>query len=182
MAFDYTAIADTPDGVVRAVAAEMSDSRLKPLSDQERLERAHWRKEQALLAKKLSAERERHEQERDAIARAEEAAEIAAANRKRRLEREAEISRQVRDREIRDLRFQSAQHQAWQNSVTSSFRQTLANRQRQATIAEIDAIINPPAPTPAPEPQVVYIEQPTENTTGLLPKLDYPKLRSWWFD
>jgi hypothetical protein len=55
-------------------------------------------------------------------------------------------------------------------------------RQRQAIFAEMDAIVNPPPPPPAPaEPEVVYVEHPAENT-GQLPKLDYPKLRSWWFD
>jgi hypothetical protein len=81
--------------------------------------------------------------------------ELAEANRRARLERQERIDKEVHRRELNDLRFQSAQQRAWQNNVQSSFRQTLAYQQRQSTIAEIDSIINPPAPPPEPEPTVV---------------------------
>jgi Asp-tRNA(Asn)/Glu-tRNA(Gln) amidotransferase A subunit family amidase len=157
--FDYEA--NTEVDVSSVADAIRSSHRLAPLTDQQKLQRRIQqeihREEQAWKAEQRRAERERRKQEAEATARYEAAVALSEQNRKRRLEREAEISRQVRDREIRDLRFQSEQQQAWQNNVTSSFRQTLANRQVQATFAEIDSIINPPAPAPAPEPEQTVV-------------------------
>jgi hypothetical protein len=174
----------TPSDAVSSVAdAIRASHRLAPLTEQQKLtrritqeiarEEREWREEQR------RAERERQQQEQEAIARHEAAAALAEQNRKARIERQERIDKEVHRRELNDLHFQSAQQRAWQDNVTSSFRPTLAYKQRQATLAEIDEIINPPAPPP--EPDVIIVEQPTENT-GRLPKLDYPKLRSWYFD
>ena len=104
-------------------------------------------------------ERERQEAEAELIARQEASAALAESNRKARLEREERISREVRDREIRDLRYQSARQQAWQDDVQRAVRKTIADRQRQAVLADLHNHFSPPPepPPPPPGPEVVYV-------------------------
>jgi hypothetical protein len=175
--FDYDSPAVPDTTVADVVAAIRSDGKLPSLSDEERglrrLERELYRLECDQRREQRRVERERREQEAEALTRAVEAAEIAEANRKRRIERDAEISRQTRDREIRDLRFQAAQHRAWQNNVQTATRNAIAAHHQQALLADVERFLTPPAPAPEPE---VIIEQPTEETG----RLDYPKLHRWF--
>jgi hypothetical protein len=156
MTFDYDSEETKEVDVSSVVDAIRASSQLAPLTEQQKLNRRIqqeiYRDEQAWREEQRRAERERQQQEQEAIARHEAAVALAEENAKARRERQERIDREVHRRELNDLRFQTAQQQAWQNNVTNSFRQTLANRQVEATIAEIDSIINPPAPPPEPEP------------------------------
>jgi hypothetical protein len=91
------------------------------------------------------------------MARHEAALEQAEANRKARLELQEQISRQVRDREVADLRFQSAQQQAWQRNVENATRNAIAYQHQQTLMGELERMLSPPAPPPPPEPEVVYV-------------------------
>jgi hypothetical protein len=182
--FDYTAT-DTPSDVVLSVAdAIRADYRLAPLTDEQKLQRRIdqeiWREQQALASERRAFEYQERQAEAEAIARAEQAAEIAEANRKRTLERQEQIARQVQQREMADLRLKVQSHSGWQSGVQRAVRQNLADQYRNTLMGELDAMINPPPPqpTPEPEPQIV-VEQPAEDTRRL-PPLGYPKLRSWW--
>ena len=154
--FDYDA--DTPDEKIRAVVAEISGTPLKPLSEYERLQRQLWRDEQAFLAEQRRAERERLEAQRAEAERAEAAIERAEANRKARIERAAEIERQTREIELRDLQSRVRSHQAWQSGVQNAVRKNIADQYRNTLMGELDAMINPPPPPPPEEPIVVVAD------------------------
>jgi hypothetical protein len=166
----------------RRIAAEISGGGLEPLSDDERIERQNWREEQNFLAQERRLERERQQDEADAVARHEAALEQQEANRKRTLERQEQISRQVRDREIADLRLQTAQQRGWMINAENSARNAVAVRQRQVLIADIESHFNPPPPPP--EPEVIYVEgvegSDQLGTSDFNPTLWMQKSRSWW--
>src|SRR5262245_24474602 len=103
--FDY----DAPDpDVTPVVDAIRAHYQLPELSQQEKESRRIYyeirRGEQAWLAEQRRIERERQQAEAEATARHEAALERAEANRKARLQRSAEIERQTRELELRDLR------------------------------------------------------------------------------
>jgi hypothetical protein len=159
--FDYDA-PSVPATAVADVAAEItSHGKLPPLSDEEREQRRieieAFREKQAWRAQERRIERERREAEAEAVARHEAAIERAEANRKARLERSAEISRQTRERELRDLHMKVAQQEWWQISVKSAARNTAAYQARQTLMNELEAMANPPPPPSEPEPQSVYV-------------------------
>jgi hypothetical protein len=149
--FNYSQT-DTPDDVVRAVAAEMSGRELKPLSDQERLERELWREEQALVAKQRRFEYEQRQAEQaaeaEAVARHEAALEQAERNRVARLELQERQRERQRESEILDLRLQAAQQRDWINNVEVATRVALAQRQRTTLLGELEKMLSPPAPEP----------------------------------
>jgi len=106
----------------------------------------------------------------------------AEANRKQRLERAAEIERRSREIELRDLQSRVRSQQVWQTGVQSAVRNTVAYRNRQTLMNELEAMINPPPP--APEPTVVYVEAAEGSdqlgTPDFNPKLWMQKSRSWF--
>jgi hypothetical protein len=185
MSFDYTAT-DTPDDVVRSVAAEINGGGLKPLSDDERLEREIWREQQAWRAEQRDAERRQRQAEQaaeaESIARAEQAAEIAESNRRLRLERQERINRDVQQRELADLRIRSAAHEGWQRGVENAARNAVRQRYTQELMGELDALTNPPQPATPPEPEVIETVEGSDQlgTSDFNPKLWMQKPRSWW--
>ncbi len=180
MSFDYQNI-DTPDDV----AAEMSGGGLKPLTEDEKLERQIWREEQAFLAQERNTEYRQRQAERaaeaEAIARHESALALAEANRKSRLERQERISREVRERELADLRLQSARHQAWQRDVDNAARRAVAARQQQALLADVERRLIPPTPLER-EPEVVEAAEGSDQLGDRDFSVDawMKKSRSWW--
>ena len=148
--FDYNSPDVSATAVADVVAAITSAGKLPPLSDEEReirrLEKEAYRRECRRRDEERRIDRERQQAEAEAIARAELAAEIAERNRKQRLERAAEIERQTREIELRDLRMRVTQQSAWQQSVDRAAANALAYRQRATLLNELDAIINPPQP------------------------------------
>jgi hypothetical protein len=182
--FDYSATS-APDDVVRSVAAEMTGGGLKPLTDDERIERKIWREEQAWLAEQRDMDRRQRQAEQaaeaEAMARHEAALEQAERNRVTRLEHQAQIALDANRRELADLRFQSAQHQAWQRNVDNAARNAIAYRQRETLMSELDALVTPPPP---PEPTVVYVEAAEGSdqlgTPDFNPKLWMQKSRPWF--
>ena len=186
MAFDFDS-PSVPDTAVADVVADItSHGQLPPLSDEERHER--WLNNQLYLAECREREEQRafeyrqQQAEAESIARHEAALEQAEANRKARLERQEQIARQVREREIAELRFQSAQQRAWQSNVEAAARNAVAVRQQQALLADVERHFSPPPPPP--EPEVVYVEAVEGSdqlgTSDFNPKLWMQKPRSWW--
>ena len=99
-------------------------------------------------------------------------------DRKARLERQAQIEKATQQRELADLRFQSAQLSSWQSGVQRAVRQTMADQYRNTLIGELDAMINPTQPNlsdalSSAEPAVIEVEQPDEET-------GYLRLHKWW--
>jgi hypothetical protein len=186
MAFDYEA-PDVPATAVADVVADISSAgKPPPLSDKEREQRRienelyRWQCQQR--AEERAFEYQQRQQEAESLARHEAAIEQAEANRKARLERQEQISRQVRDREIANLRIQTAQQRGWMNNVETAARNAVAVRQRQALIADIESHFNPPPPPP--EPEVIYVEAVEGSdqlgSSDFNPKLWMQKPRSWW--
>jgi hypothetical protein len=101
---------------------------------------------------------------------------------KARQARQAQIERETRQRELRDLHLKVTQQDWWQRHVDTAARNALAQRQRQALVADLERMISPPAP--APEPTVVYVEAAEGSdqlgTSDFNPKLWMQKPRSWW--
>jgi hypothetical protein len=154
--FDYTAT-DTPDDVVRSVAAEISGSGgLKPLSDEERLEREIWREQQRRRDEERQAEHEYRRAEIDLAARQEAAAELAERNRiareKARQEYLARQERQSRSNDLAALRLEAQQSAAWRNTVQNA----VAYQNRQTLLNELEAALIPPPPES--EPTVVVAD------------------------
>jgi hypothetical protein len=184
-AFDYEA--DVPADAVLSVAdAIRSIHQLAPLTEEQKLQRRidHeiFRDEQAWASEQRRLEREHRRAEAEAVARQEAAIERAEANRKARLERQEQISRQTRDREILDLRLQAAQQRGWISNVENAARNAVALRQQQALLADVERHFNPPSPPPAPE--VIHVEAVEGSdqlgTSDFNPKLWMQKPRSWW--
>jgi hypothetical protein len=175
MAFDYT-VTDTPDDVVRAIANEMSDGGLKPLSDEERLERQIWREEQAFLAQERLIERERQQAEIEAAARHEQALALAEDNRRAREKAHQEYlarqERQGHSNVLAVLQSEAQQSAAWRNAV----RNAIAYQNRMTLMNELEAALAPPAPPPSPEPTTVVVVEGEQEQ----PKLGYPNLHRWF--
>jgi iron only hydrogenase large subunit-like protein len=85
MTFNYENT-DTPDDVVRSVAAEMSGGGLKPLSEDERLQREQWRQEQYQREQERKADQEYRQLMAEEAARQEAAEALAQANREARIQ------------------------------------------------------------------------------------------------
>jgi hypothetical protein len=187
--FDYDA-PNVPDTAVADVVASIVNSgKPPPLSDEERETRRlqnemyRWecdqRREQRRIEQRIK--QEALEAEQEAIAREQAQIEQAEANRKARLERQQRDLEHKRDQRLGSLEIRAKQGEIFQNHVETSARNAVFVRNQAALLADVENFLTPPAPPPEPEPEVVYVEQPAENT-GRLPKLDYPKLRSWYFD
>jgi hypothetical protein len=75
----------------------------------------------------------------------------------RQRERAESISRQVTQKELRDLRFQVNQHNNWQRTLEGAAVRQQQMQHNQHLLADLDASINPPPQPPEPETQVVYV-------------------------
>jgi hypothetical protein len=165
----------------------MSGGGLKPLSDEERLERESWREQQAWLAEQRDMEYRQRQAERaaevDAIARHEAALAQAEENRLARLARQQRITAEVRERELADLRFQLTRHQAWQRDVDNAARRAVAVRQQQALLADVESHFISPPPPPEPE-HIVYVSEdegsPDLGDRDFNVKVWMQKPRPWW--
>jgi multidrug efflux pump subunit AcrA (membrane-fusion protein) len=82
---------------------------------------------------------------------------IAAAQTREKARRELSerLARVVREREIRNLQFQSAQSQAWQRNLENSYCATVIQQQRQALLDDLERHINPSPPPPGPAVDVL---------------------------
>jgi hypothetical protein len=153
--FDYSD-ADTPDEVVRSVAAEMSGGRLNPLSEDERLERERWREELRRRDEERQAEQEYRQAVADEAARQELADEIAERNRQWRLQQQREYQeraeRRSRNLDLSALKLEAQQAASWRNVVQASIRQ----QHVQSLYGELEKMLTPPAPPAEPEVTIVY--------------------------
>jgi hypothetical protein len=154
--FDYTAT-DTPDDVVRKVVADISGRRLRPLTNDERMEREAWRSEMAMRAELARIDQEQHRAEVEAAQRQEQADALAEANRRARIQARDKANREYQERQERRsrdydlaiLRNEAQQSALWRNAVQNS----IAYQNRQTLISELESAINPP--TLPPEPIVI---------------------------
>ena len=140
--FDPTNSPDVPDDVVRSVAAEISGGGLKPLSDQEKLDREIWREQQlrqrALADEQRAFEREQRQAELEATARHEAAEALALANRQARERmRQEYLTRQEQrtNAALSSLQFEAQQSAAWRNTVQNAvaYQQLSTNSSGQLT-------------------------------------------------
>jgi hypothetical protein len=159
MKFNYEE--NTEVDVASVADSIRSSCRLKPLTDQlklrRQLEQEIWREEQAFLAEQRRAERERRQQEAEAIARHEAATALAERNRQLRLEQEKRNQERQREQTLVGLQIRATQQEVWANNVETAARAGLMQRQRQALMNELDAMIAP-APTPEPEQTVAVAD------------------------
>jgi hypothetical protein len=161
--FNYDA-ADTPDEVVRGIAAEVSDSALKPLTDVEIAEREEWRRDYLARQEQERLAAEQHtlaqEQEREAAAQREKAEWLAEHRQKeaiRQHERAVEIDRQVTQRSLSDLRMAAARADSFQHDVRTAHAQSVRQQQMTSLFAELEKAINESALTsPSPNFATLY--------------------------
>jgi hypothetical protein len=186
--FDYDS-PSIPDKAVADVVADISSrGQLPPLSDEEREQRRianelyRWECQQR--EEERAFEYQQRQAEAESAARHEAALELAEANRKARLERQAQIDKAVREREISDLHFKARRAELWQSNVEHAARTALVQRQRQTLMGELEKMLTPPSPPPEPEREIVYVSEdegsPDLGDPDFNPKLWMQKSRSWF--
>jgi hypothetical protein len=172
-----------PPEVIAAIVAEMTGSGLKPLSEEERRQR--WNDNQLWLAECRHRDEQRsfeYEQERAAKAEAAQRERAIAAEEARKKTQSELRERSAREHEIKNLGSRVKQQETWRRNVERATRNGAVQRQQRAAldaemrrrapiIAGMERFLNPP---PAPEPEVIYIEQP--KGAG---ELDYPQPLRW---
>ena len=153
--FNYDAD-DTPDDVVRSVAASMSDTALKPLTDVEIAEREEWRREHLVRMEEERRQSEQHrlerEREREAVAQREAAAAAQLARERARAERQHQFDRELRRRDMLDLRMAAARQDAFAKKVEDSHIQAARQQYTASLMAELDRAINEAVPLTKPSP------------------------------
>jgi hypothetical protein len=153
--FDYDSPSVPASAIADVVREIQSAGKLLPLSDAEREQRRiaielyRWECRQREEERRL--ERDRQQAEAEAVARQEAALEIAEANRKARLERQEQIARETRNREIRDLQLRAARADRWQSNVDTAAWMAIHQRQQTTLIGELEKMLSPPAAPPEPE-------------------------------
>jgi hypothetical protein len=157
--FDYDSPSVPDTAVADVVAAIRSHGQLPPLSDEGREQRRianelYRRKCQQREEQRAFEYRER-QAEGEAIARAEQAAEIAEANRKRTLERQAQIDKAANQSALADLQFRVRSHQVWQTGVQNAVRNQMAEQYRHTLMGELDALVSPTQPQPPDTDDVI---------------------------
>jgi hypothetical protein len=142
--------ADAPDEVIRSVAASMSDSALKPLTDLEIAERDEWRRDylarqqqENIAADEYRLEKER---EREAVAQREAAIAAQQAREKASVKRQREIDREVNRRALLNLGAAASRADTFQRDVRTSHAQNVKQQYYQTLMGELDAMINAPKP------------------------------------
>ena len=181
MSFNYD---DTgpPDDVVRSVAASMSDTALKPLTDLEIAEREEWRRDYLARQEqeRIAAEQQclAQEREREAVAQREAAIAAQEAREKAQRQRQQEIERGVQSNTLNRLQLHAVGQERRQRELDTAFRNQALWQARQQTIAEFERLVNPPPP---PEPTVVVVEADQDDDTFCGVKVTRPNpRRSWW--
>jgi hypothetical protein len=178
--FDYENT-DTPDDVVRRVVSEVTGTRLKPLSDEERLERHHWREQLHERDLERRVERERIDAENEAAARAEAAAEIAERNRQMRIEhrerQRVEYEARDRQRDLSALRTEAQASAMWRNGIRGALHQ----QQTTTLIGELDAMIAGQPTQPLEPESAEYPPEPSVGDPDFFERWNARRsLRSWW--
>jgi hypothetical protein len=187
VSFDYDQ-PDVPEVVAAAVVAEIkSHGTPPPPTPEEQEER--WLASQAWREQcRQRDEQRRLEYEQEEAARAEqEKAEWLAEHRKaeaaRQRERQEQFTRELHQRELRDMRFQLTQAKSRQRNVENATNQAVRQQYRQTLLGELDAMINPPQPEPEPEPQIIVVSDEGSPELGS-PDFDVgafnKKSRRWW--
>jgi hypothetical protein len=178
--FDYNA-PDVSDDVIRAISAEMSDGKLKPLTDAEKMERQIqreiWHEEQEWLSEQRHRERERQQAEAEAVARQEAAIALAESNRKARLAMLERDKERNRDRQMTDLHYRARQAELWQSNFDAAARNAVAYRARQTLMSELENMLSPPAPPETlPHTQTVVVSEDEHGSPRLGDRDFNPKL------
>jgi len=179
--FNYDAD-DTPDEVIRGVAAEMAGQPLAALSPEDgaarELEREVQRWEWQQRESEIAAD---HERERLAKAQAEQAEFLKEHREREALRREArqrEIDRETIRLGLLNLQRSAARQDTFVRNVENAQRNALAYQQRQTILSNLEAMINPPEPPPE---RVVVVEKDEEDDTFCGVKVPRPNpRRSWW--
>jgi hypothetical protein len=151
--FNYDAD-DAPDDIVRGVAAEILGGSLRPLTDAEIAEREEWRRDYLarIEQERIADEQHRLERERQREAVALRQATIAAhqGHEKARAERQHQFDRELRRRDMLDLRMAAARQDAFQRKVEDSHIQNARQQYTTSLMAELDRAINELGPPTAP--------------------------------
>jgi hypothetical protein len=189
--FDYDQ-PDVPATALADVVAEMKGHGIAPqLSPEEREQRwlanEAWREQCRQRDEQRRVEYQQEQAAKEALAERERAAVVAEANRKARQERAAEIERKGRELELRDLRRKVTQQGWWQQTVDRAANNVMAIRRQNATIADLEALINPLAPPdPEPEPEI-DLGSPNIGDDNYNPRYVFDRAemlrrrrRSWW--
>jgi hypothetical protein len=186
MLFDYDQ-PDVPATALADVVAEIKSHGIAPELSPEELEQ-RWLANEAWREQcRQRDEQRRLEYQQEQAAKAEAEAAIAAqeAREKAKIaarERSEQFTRELHQRELRDMRFQLTQAKSWQRGVERAARNTVAYQQRQTLMNELEAMINPPAPPPDPEPQTIVVSD--EGSPDFGPDFDVrafnKKSRPWW--
>jgi hypothetical protein len=182
--FNYDAD-DTPDEVVRGVAADIGGRGLRPLTPDEIAEREEWRREYLARQEqeRLAAEEYRlaQEREREAVAQREAAIASQRAGEKARAERQQQFDRELRRRDMLDLRMAAARADTFQRNVENAHRNALAYQHRQTLLNELEQMISPPA---VPEPTAVVVESDEPGShfgeRGFNPDAWMRRRYPWW--
>jgi hypothetical protein len=179
MAFNYDDDTIADADVVSAVAAQMSNTPAKPLSDLERAELDNFIAESRERDRQQRAEYDRQRTEAEAAQRAEASrvaetirAEASAKLREQLAERERRLNR---DRTLTGLLNHAVDQQQFRQQV-------LRSQANAASRARLKSLLNPPAP---PEPTVVVVQPEDDGSADLgSPNFDVDKWskkpRSWW--
>jgi hypothetical protein len=87
-----------------------------------------------------------------------------------------------------DLRLETRRQGVWQRNVEQAARTTIAQQHRQALIADLEQLFNPPPPAREREPEIETVYAEGERGTARLGYSDFnPRLmtrphRWWWSD
>jgi hypothetical protein len=156
MAFDYEQ-PDVPATTVADVVADIvSHGTAPPLTDEEREQR--WLANEAWREQcRQRDEQRRLEHQQELAAKAEqEQAEWLLEHRKqeaiRQRERQEQLTRDLHQRELRDMRFQLTAAKSWQRSVDDAANRAVRQQYRQSIVGELDAMIAAQFATPEPTP------------------------------
>ena len=180
--FDFDDADDTPDEVVRGVAADIRAAALKELTPEEIALREVEREARLELCRQQQ-EQWRHEIEQKEAARvAQEQAEWLAEHRQleaiRQRDRAAEIERLTTQRTLSALRLSAARQDTFERDVRTSHANAVRQQNISHILGEINAMANP---VPPPEPTVVVVEADPQDDEFCGVKVTGPNpRRSWW--
>jgi hypothetical protein len=185
VSFNYDDDTIAAADVVSGIAAQMSDTPAKPLSDAER----------AALDNFIAASRERDRQQR--LEYEQRRAELAAAERAER-ERQAAIARAERTEKLKAEMAERDRRQSRDRTLTGLLNASIEQRQyrqgfaksaqmaasRQRLSKALDNMIATKYPPPPSEPSIVVVEQDDGSADWGSPNFDVAKWskkpRSWW--
>jgi hypothetical protein len=153
MAFDYTD--SNNDEAARAVAAEMTNSELRPLSESEWLERQAWREECHRRDREMHEEYLATQAAKEAVAERERAIAAKAERDKAQRLRAAEIDRLTNQRTLSSLQLAATRQDTFREAALRAHANAVRQQSISNILSEINAMANPPAPPePEPEPEI----------------------------